>query len=332
DNDERTTIDNDERTTIDNDERTTIDNDERTTIDDRPVTDDRSEMEATTDSTTAEPPAEANDSEPPADPATDDTDSETGSDRHDEEETDSVLTNEQREFLEWSDPGAQAAPVSERPPDESDGDTDVPAPEASAGPPTTKRISANRIGIDFDPDPGSNTLVQCGTHDGRQHAACLDLLGIGDGADDNVLLVRYRALSGPQLEHIAEHARVVKILAIGYTQQVPDDVADSVDVVNITNPNDLTRLGILVTATVERWTSIESETVVCFGSINVLLRYKSVESVFRFLHIFLGKLRSAGAISHFHVDHLTGDAQHVNTLKPLFDSVITIGATEIRIE
>jgi hypothetical protein len=80
------------------------------------------------------------------------------------------------------------------------------------------------------------------------------------------------------------------------------------------------------------WASAPGETVVCYDPLDVLLRYKNVKSAFRFLHLFLGKLQSAGAISHFHVDPSAGDPQEINTLKPLFDAVLTIDSVGTHVE
>lgn len=181
-------------------------------------------------------------------------------------------------------------------------------------------------------NPGSSVLVQCGSQDDRKHTACVDLLGNDDVSDRNVLLIRYRALNERRLETIAAHANRVKIVSIGYTQRVPASIQDSVETVKINNPNDVTRLGIVVTGTVDDWSSSSSETVVCYDPLNVLLRYKTVQSAFRFLHIFLGKLRSADAISHFHVDPSAGDPQEINTLKPLFDDVVTVDSIGVHLE
>ncbi len=185
---------------------------------------------------------------------------------------------------------------------------------------------------DLELTPGDVVLVQCGSQDDRKQQACIDLLGVDDVADRNVLLVRYTEMNGPRLERIATHANRVTLVSVGYNQRVPQSVQQAVRTVNVTNPNDVTRLGIVITATLDNWSARDGETVVCFDPLNVLLRYKNVENVFRFLHILLGKLRSGNAISHFHVDPTAGDPQEINTLKPLFDSVLTIDSVGVSVE
>ncbi len=185
----------------------------------------------------------------------------------------------------------------------------------------------------FDLAPGDSALIQCGSRDERKHAACVHTLGTTSGSPDrHVLLIRYRRMDEGRLERIAEQARHTKLIAIGYAQPVPDAVDDAVDVVKINNPNDITRLGIVVSGTVSDWADEPGETVVCYDSLNVLFEYKDVKSTFRFLHVFLGTLQESDAISHFHVDPLAGDPQAINTLKPLFDEVVSVDSTGVHLE
>ncbi|TKX72482.1 hypothetical protein EXE46_15800 [Halorubrum sp. GN11_10-6_MGM] len=185
----------------------------------------------------------------------------------------------------------------------------------------------------LDLKPGTSALVECGSQDERKHAACQDLLGLETAAAQrDVLLVRYRRMDPEQLEAIASAAHRTKLVAIGYSQSVPEDVRDDVEVASINNPNDITRLGILISGTVESWAADDSEIVVCYDSVNILLKYKDVQSAFRFLHVFLGTLQGAGVIAHFHVDPRAGDPQNINTLKPLFDEVVSIDSVGVRRE
>lgn len=185
---------------------------------------------------------------------------------------------------------------------------------------------------DLNVDAGDNVLVKCESRDDRKDAACTHLMGLEDEEAKNVLLVRYTQVDEPTLVRIANGADRVKLISIGYAQPVPDRLDETVEIIKINNPNDLTRLGIVVTGTIDGWRTAEAETVVCFDPLDVLLRYKNVQSVFRFLHIFLGRLRSGDAISHFHIDPTAEDPQEINTLKPLFDAVLSIDSLGAHLE
>lgn len=229
--------------------------------------------------------------------------------------------------------------------------TDTPAPEPSSSTTTPddadteSAFSAGSTDGDagapetespvsgLDPIPGTSILLQCGSQDDREDAACHDLLGLTeDSGEQNVLLIQYRRVAPERLEHIATHAKQMTVVAVGYSQPVPESVEDQVETVEINNPNDITRLGILVSGTLDDWADDDATTVVCYDSVNVLLEYKDVQNTFRFLHVFLGTLESADAIAHFHADPLAGTPQKINTLKPLFDDVVSIDSMGVNLE
>ena len=185
----------------------------------------------------------------------------------------------------------------------------------------------------FQPELGTSTMVQCGAQDDEKHAACLDLIGVTtDVTPRNVLLVQYREIDREELIQISDWASQTKVIAVGYSQPIPDAVSDTVEVITINNPNAITRLGIVISGTVDSWQSAEYETVVCYDSLNVLLEYTDTQRTFRFLHVLLGTLRKRNTISHFHVDPMAADVQQVNTLTPLFDSILSIDSMGTHLE
>jgi len=66
-----------------------------------------------------------------------------------------------------------------------------------------------------------------------------------------------------------------------------------------------------------------AELRVCFDSLQSLLSDYDQESVFRFLHILIGRLRTVHAMGHFHlpVDH---DSEVVDLFSELFDATIEL--------
>jgi|GEM_PF-3030539 len=184
----------------------------------------------------------------------------------------------------------------------------------------------------LDLSPGTTVLVQCGSQDGRKHDAREDLLGVTEPSDRNILLIQYRSMNTDRLAAIAESAQRVKVITVGCSQSVPTAVSDTVEVVNINNPNDVTRLGILSTKTLDDWQALDGGISVALDPLDVLFRYKSVEGTFRFLHIFLGKLSAGGAVSSFFVNPGSSNPQDVNTLKPLFDYILTVDGAGVDLE
>jgi len=52
--------------------------------------------------------------------------------------------------------------------------------------------------------------------------------------------------------------------------------------------------------------------------------YSDLQTVFRFLHVFTGRIQSADALGVYVIDSTAHDDQTMNTLKQLFDAVIEL--------
>lgn len=93
-------------------------------------------------------------------------------------------------------------------------------------------------------------------------------------------------------------------------------------VVALSDPGDLTQLGIVVSERLTEWRDTDCRPVVCGGSITALLQWVDLPVLFRFLHVFIQRLRAAGALAHFHLHPDAHPAQTRRTLAPLFDRVV----------
>jgi len=64
--------------------------------------------------------------------------------------------------------------------------------------------------------------------------------------------------------------------------------------------------------------------------------YSNLQTVFRFLHVFTGRVQSADALGVFVIDSTAHDQQTMSTLKQLFDGQIEIreddGQPELRLK
>jgi hypothetical protein len=58
-------------------------------------------------------------------------------------------------------------------------------------------------------------------------------------------------------------------------------------------------------------------------SLSTLLMYSDLQTVFRFLHVFTGRIQSVGGLGLFCIDSTGHDDRTMNTLKQLFDGIIT---------
>lgn len=100
------------------------------------------------------------------------------------------------------------------------------------------------------------------------------------------------------------------------TQQIG---GETVKIETLHDPNDLTRLGVLINKYLG---SGESSPVICFHTLNSLLQFVGIEKLFRFLHILQARVRSVDGQAHYQIDPGHLEMEAVQTLQPLFDFTV----------
>lgn len=160
---------------------------------------------------------------------------------------------------------------------------------------------------------------------------CLDLLSQESPQRENVLWVTFtRSPDGcvqDWLGHVGERPANLRFVSVGETVRsaassspVQETPADAV-IETLSNPGDLTGLGIKISEVLQQWQNDGNRTVACFHSLTALLQYADVQTVYKFLHVLTGRFATAGVTAHFHLDPAAHDDQTINTLKSLFDAV-----------
>lgn len=111
---------------------------------------------------------------------------------------------------------------------------------------------------------------------------------------------------------------VTKTLGLGTT--------DLVNIKRAASPVDLTGIGVKISQFLEDFWMKKGirETWLCINSLSTILMYSNLQTVFRFLHVFTGRVKTAGAIGIYVVDLGMHDDRTINTLKQLFDGMIEI--------
>lgn len=94
------------------------------------------------------------------------------------------------------------------------------------------------------------------------------------------------------------------------------------------SPEDMTGIGIKASRLLQELHDGRglSQNRVLFHSVSTLLHYSTVQTVFRFLHVFTSRIESAGALGLFVVEAGAHDDQTVSTVRQLFDGVIRVEA------
>jgi hypothetical protein len=95
----------------------------------------------------------------------------------------------------------------------------------------------------------------------------------------------------------------------------------TISTATVSEPGDLTGLGIKVNQCLSAWEDEAALTVVCFDSVTTLLQYVDTQRAFRFFHVLTRRVRSLGALAHYHVDPAAHDEQTIATIEGLFSDV-----------
>lgn len=172
--------------------------------------------------------------------------------------------------------------------------------------------------------PGEAILVETSGNTEEKNTVRRKMLDLTTENNRNVLLVQYHPISTEVLKEISDVANTVKLVMIGYTQEIPNSISETVTVEEIDDPSDVTRLGILATGTVDSWSEYDGGVSVSVDSIDEIFRQKTTEGTFRFLHILIGKLSTLETMTHFFVNKSVVGDHDINTIKTLFDDVMSV--------
>jgi KaiC/GvpD/RAD55 family RecA-like ATPase len=92
------------------------------------------------------------------------------------------------------------------------------------------------------------------------------------------------------------------------------------------SPVDLTGIGVKISQFFEHfWMEMQlRETRLCINSLSTILMYSNLQTVFRFLHVFTGRIKAANAFGIYVIEEGMHDEKTIVTLKQLFDGMIEI--------
>lgn len=102
-----------------------------------------------------------------------------------------------------------------------------------------------------------------------------------------------------------------------------DDLGPTV--VSVSSPADLTGIGIKLGDFFADWEDDGNQLFLCFHTLTTFLQYADLRTVYRFVHVLTGRVRSAGGVAHYHLDPTAHDERTVNSLAGLFDAVVERG-------
>ncbi|WP_321112712.1 DUF7504 family protein [Halorussus salinisoli] len=193
-----------------------------------------------------------------------------------------------------------------------------------------------RTSLESDVERAACVLLLAPSLHSATDDACLDLLTFDDPAEGNVLWVTYArspdACINDWLARAGKQPRNLRVVSVGETTRSAKTAAGNVTgptqgddvVVTLSNPGDLTGLGIKLSEILKEWGTDGNPTVACFDSLTALLQYGDLQTVYKFLHVLTGRFDAADVTAHFHLDPDACDQQTVSTLTSLFDTVVEL--------
>jgi KaiC/GvpD/RAD55 family RecA-like ATPase len=178
-------------------------------------------------------------------------------------------------------------------------------------------------------DAGSNVLVSGPPLTGKRELA-LEILATGSNDGDGAIVVTTKDSADKVLEEYGQLVPNVEEVQVGVvdcvTQQRGVDSVSDARVKYASSPVDMTGIGIQLSEFLQEFYETRTITTnrVLLHSISTLLMYSNLETVFRFLHVFTGRIQSANALGVYVIDSTAHEQQTMNTLKQLFDGIVEI--------
>ena len=172
----------------------------------------------------------------------------------------------------------------------------------------------------------SNVLLLGPSTESRVEDACIDLLAGSTPGETNVLAVVYETSPAEFVARWSARAGGPParggIVAVGDHASVDESVWTTH---SVANPADLSGVGIELSDLLSALNGPGgATTAVCFDSLTALLDHTNLQQAFRFLHVLTGRVESAGAVGHYHVDPDAHDRQTMATVESLFDAVLAV--------
>ncbi|WP_129116872.1 RAD55 family ATPase [Halegenticoccus tardaugens] len=181
--------------------------------------------------------------------------------------------------------------------------------------------------LDVDVDPGTNLLVSGPPLTGKR-ALALDVLAEGTDRGEGAIVVTTKDSADRVLDEFAlrigSEDRPVAVVDCVTRQHGIGDVRDDDRVKYTSSPVDMTGIGIKLSECLQafyRDQRVERNRI-AMHSLSTLLMYSNLQTVFRFLHVFTGRIQSVDGLGLFCIDSTAHDDRTTSTLTQLFDGVV----------
>ncbi|SFR42055.1 RAD55 family ATPase [Halogeometricum limi] len=182
--------------------------------------------------------------------------------------------------------------------------------------------------VDAEVPPGTNLLISGPPLTGKRSLA-LDILASGAETGDGAIIVTTKDGAKRVLADFEKRTpyegKPVAVVDCVTRQQGVGEIRDDDRIKYTSSPVDMTGIGIKLSEFLQAFyqdRNIEQNRIM-LHSLSTLLMYADLQTVFRFLHVFTGRIQSVEGLGLFAIDASAHDEQTMNTLKQLFDGIIT---------
>lgn len=128
--------------------------------------------------------------------------------------------------------------------------------------------------------------------------------------------------NGLDVERYADRFGIVDCVS----QTIGLSLGDTETIKRVSSPVNLTGISVNITNFFEKFWMKKGirKTRLCIHSLSTMLMYSNLQTVFRFLHVFTGRIKSADAVGVYVVESGMHDEKTLVTLKQLVNGVIEI--------
>jgi len=180
--------------------------------------------------------------------------------------------------------------------------------------------------------PGTNLMI-VGPPMSVKEAVVQKLMEHGLSSGEGIVLVETRVPAESVLEQFKRGGVDTSRLAIVdcISRTLGTSAEESELIQRAASPVDLTGIGVRISKFFEYfWRGGTKEVRLVVDSLSTILMYSNLQTVFRFLHVFTGRIKTAGALGVYSIDAGMYDERTIATLKQLFDGMVEIKQDEDR--
>jgi hypothetical protein len=181
-------------------------------------------------------------------------------------------------------------------------------------------------------DPPANVLLEAPSLSEGGASICPHIKAETD-AERNLLFVslsgnpesrldmwrRHGGLPGKVAVITADNTRSMAASGGGSTTRQSGETV--ISTTTVSEPSDLTGIGIKMNNCLSAWEDDDARTHVCFDSLTTLLQYVDTERVFQYLHVTTKRVEAVDGVAHYHIDPNAHDDQTLATIEGLFSDI-----------